>query len=434
VLGLRSDPQRMKDIATGGPLIGKVKRLYFEDYIKTWDKYLDDVRVVKLDGLERSLAVTRLLGGVDSPLAAWLRAITTETRLVPAPGQAGLLDKAAAQAQAAAAKLAGSAGDGADGPIERMVDDHFAPIHRQVSGQPAPIDDTLKLFVEVYNYLMQVDTAIKTKSPAPPPAALDKVKAAGGQLPPAVAGALAQVTQAAGNQGGEAERGGVVADLKPLTETCNRIVANRYPFASGSRNDTPLEDFGQLFGAGGLLDDFFQKRLVSLVDISAPTWVYKPQGEGGRPVAAAALGEFQRAARIRDVFFRSGGRQPALRLEMRVIDLDPALKELDLDVDGQLSKLTAGGPPLALSWPSARLAAQIKLSSPGLAAALSFDGPWALFRFMDRFEVQPSAASERFTLVLNLEGKRARLDVISASVFNPFQMREIKTFRCPSSL
>jgi type VI secretion system protein ImpL len=225
----------------------------------------------------------------------------------------------------------------------------------------------------------------------------------------------------------------VVADLKPLTETCNRIVANRYPFASGSRNDTPLEDFGQLFGAGGLLDDFFQKRLVSLVDISAPTWVYKPQGEGGRPVAAAALGEFQRAARIRDVFFRSGGRQPALRLEMRVIDLDPALKELDLDVDGQLSKLTAGGPPLALSWPSARLAAQIKLSSPGLAAPLSFDGPWALFRFMDRFEVQPSAASERFTLVLNLEGKRARLDVISASVFNPFQMREIKTFRCPAA-
>ncbi|MEY4750580.1 MAG: type secretion system rane subunit TssM [Pseudomonadota bacterium] len=434
VLGLRADPQRMKDIATGGPLVVKVKRLYFEDYIKTWDQYLDDVKLVKLDSMERSLAVTKLLGAVDSPLAAWLRAITAETRLVPAPGQAGLLDKAAAQAQAAAAKVAGGAGDGADGPVERMVDDHFAAIHRQVSGQPAPIEETLKLFVEVYNYLLAVDNAVKTKTPPPAAGALDKVKAAGGQLPPAVAGALAQVTQAAGSQGGEAERGGLAADLKPLTETCNRIVANRYPFASGSRNDTPLEDFGQLFGAGGLLDEFFQKRLLALVDTSAPAWVYKPQADGGKPVAAAALAEFQRAARIRDVFFRSGGRAPSLRVEMRVLELDPALKELDLDVDGQLGKLTVGGTPLALSWPSARLAAQIKLSSPGMATPLSFEGPWALFRFMDRFEVQPSAVPERFTLVLNLEGKRARLDVISASVFNPFQMREIKTFRCPAAL
>ncbi len=224
--------------------------------------------------------------------------------------------------------------------------------------------------------------------------------------------------------------------MKPVTEFCERVVTNRYPFASGSRADTPLEDFGQLFGGGGLLDDFFAKRLQNLVDTSTPVWSYKPLGDGSKPVAAAALAEFQRGARIRDVFFRSGGKVPAMKVEMRVADMDPALKELVLDIDGQVQKLTSGGPPVSISWPSQRLASQIKLSTGlGNAGALvMFEGPWALFRMIDRFEVQPSAVPERFTLVMNLDGKRARVDVITSSVFNPFQMREVKQFRCPAAL
>ena len=70
----------------------------------------------------------------------------------------------------------------------------------------------------------------------------------------------------------------------------------------------------------------------------------------------------------------------------------------------------------------------------GLGTKVLFDGPWALFRLFDRFEVQPSAAPEKFSLLLSLDGKRARVDVIAASVFNPFQMKEIKQFRCPGAL
>ena len=55
-------------------------------------------------------------------------------------------------------------------------------------------------------------------------------------------------------------------------------------------------------------------------------------------------------------------------------------------------------------------------------------------RLFDRFEVQPSGVPERFSVVMNLDGRRARLDVISASVSNPFQMREVAQFRCPAAL
>ncbi len=438
VLGIKADPARLKDVALGGGVIDKVRRLYYEDYIKTWDTLLADVKLVKLAGLERSISVARTLSAVDSPLAGFLRGVTAETQLVPAPASANALSEAAAKAKAEAAKLAGAAPEATSrsGPLERMVDDHFKDIHRQVAGTPAPIDETLKLFGELYAQLSAVDAAQKSKSPPPPGGGGERIKAAAGQQPGPVRAMLEQLADAGASQGRSAEIASLATELKPIAEFCNRAITGRYPFASGSKSDVLPEDLGQLFGSGGLMDEFFQRRLANLVDTGTPTWSYKPLGDGSKPVQAAALAEFQKAARIKDVFFRSGGKTPAIKIEMRLAEIDPALKELVLDVDGQVSKLAPGGPSVSLAWPSQRVAVQIKLST-GLGDAgprAAFDGPWALFRMFDSYQMQPSSAPEKFSLAINLDGKRARVDVIAASVFNPFQMREIKQFRCPSAL
>ena len=47
---------------------------------------------------------------------------------------------------------------------------------------------------------------------------------------------------------------------------------------------------------------------------------------------------------------------------------------------------------------------------------------------------QPGSQPERFTVALNLDGKRARMEVNANSVFNPFRLREMQTFRCPGNL
>jgi type VI secretion system protein ImpL len=439
VLGLKSDPARIKEVALGGGVIDKVRRLYYEDYILTWDAFLADVRLVKLAGLDRSIAVARTLSAVDSPLAAYLRGVTAETRLVVDPATANPLDKLAAKAKEDAAKLAGAApavAGGSGGPLERMVDDHFAGIHRLVTGTPPPIDETLKMFGELYSQLSAVDAAQKSKSPPPAGGGAEKIKAAAGQQPAPIRAMLEQLADAGASQGRTAEIAGLATELKPIAEFCNRAITGRYPFASGAKSDVLPEDLGQLFGGGGLMDEFFQKRLANLVDTGTATWSYKPLGDGSKPVQAAALAEFQRAARIKDVFFRSGGKTPAMKIEMRLAEIDPALKELALDIDGQLHKLVPGGQSIAIGWPSQRVAVQIKLSTGlgDVGPKALFEGPWALFRLFDRYEVQPTAAPEKFSLVLNLDGKKARVDVIAASVFNPFQMKEIKQFRCPAAL
>ena len=110
------------------------------------------------------------------------------------------------------------------------------------------------------------------------------------------------------------------------------------------------------------------------------------------------------------------------------------MKEITLDIDGQQLKFAAGNTAAqTVSWPSTRVASQIKLSAAGGATQL-FEGPWAMFRLLNAFEVQASPQPERFTVVLNLDGKRARMEVISSSAINPLRMREMQAFRCPDGL
>ncbi|HET9643510.1 MAG TPA: type VI secretion system membrane subunit TssM, partial [Burkholderiaceae bacterium] len=422
----------------GNELSDRVRRLYLQDYIKTWDAFLADVKLVRLGSLERSMEVARLLSSVDSPLAAYLRAVARETTLVPAPSQPGAIGQLAQQAQQARNDLAKLAdpqiAPTQAGPIERMVDDHFAYIHRMFQGTPPKIDDLQKSFGDAYAQLQAIDEAQKSKS-APPPGGAGKIKPPAGDQPEMVRAIFDSLADAGARQGRSAEVESLKGELKPVYDFCTRAISNRYPFASGSRADVLPEDFGQLFGVGGMLDDFYQKRLATLVDTGTNPWSYKPLTDGTRPATPASLADFQRAARIKDAFFRSGGKAPGFRLDMRPVDFPDALKEVSLDVDGQVYKLAAANPqPVTLSWPSTRVASQIRLMGAPGSQPMTFDGPWALFRMFDRFEVQPTGQPEKFNVLLNLDGKRVKLEVTSTSVLNPFRMREIQQFRCPGAL
>jgi type VI secretion system protein ImpL len=436
VLGVPADAARQRDPAVAAATAERARQLYYADYIKAWESYLADVRLVPLSDPARAMAVARALGAVDSPLSAWLRTAAQETQLSQAPpaaGGAGGATGAAAALQAEAARRTG-AGTAAGGAV--AVDRHFAELHRLFEGEPAPIAQTQQLFADLHTHLVAVESAKASGSPPPPPAAASAARVAASGQPAAVRAAIEQVADAAVSQGRGAEREGLSAELRPITEFCNRAITGRYPFASGARADVLPEDFGQLFGAGGQFDGFFQRRLAPLVDTSGRTWSYRPMGDGTRPATPAALADFQRAQRIRDAFFRAGGTQPALRIEMRLTEIEPSLRELVLDLDGQVQRLSTGGPSVSIAWPPPRVASVIRLSTGlGDAGPLAiFEGPWALFRLFDRFEVQAGDVPERFSVVMNLDGRRARLEVFSSSVFNPFRMPEMRQFRCPAAL
>ncbi|MFN0184884.1 MAG: type VI secretion system membrane subunit TssM [Aquabacterium sp.] len=446
VLGSKTTTTSVGASLTGNAeLVGRVRRLYFEEYIKTWDKYIADVKVVKTNSIDESLKVARTLSAVDSPLAAFLRGVARETTLVEpvkAPGadsgtKAGQADQKLLDAKreitAVLGRVPGTT-QPVGPPMEQMVDDHFTPIRRLFIGQPQPIDDMLKMFNEVYVQLAAVDEAQKNKTAPPPAGGADRIKAAAGQQPEPIRSILESVSGAAATAGRTAEIGSIAGDMKPINEFCARAISGRYPFTSASKADVLPEDFAQFFGQGGQLDEFWNTKLAKLVDISTTPWSFRPVGDA-KPVSPAALADFQRAARIREVFFRGGGKVPTFKVDMRAAEIGEGLKEIVLDIDGQITKFVPGnGTPVTIAWPSARVASQIKLQGLPNGAVMQFDGPWALFRMFDRFEVTPSAQPEKFTVSFNLEGRRARFEVTSNSVFNPFRLKEMQQFRCPGGL
>jgi type VI secretion system protein ImpL len=119
---------------------------------------------------------------------------------------------------------------------------------------------------------------------------------------------------------------------------------------------------------------------------------------------------------------------------MRALEFSDGLTEITLDIDGQAQKLSLGSPSIIVTAPSARNASQLRLSTNLEAASVQLEGPWALFRLFDQFEVQPTSRPEKVIVTMSLNGRRARIEVLAGSVFNPFRLKEVQQFRCPSSL
>jgi type VI secretion system protein ImpL len=325
--------------------------------------------------------------------------------------------------------------------IESIVDDRFAGL-RQLVGAPddkaaAPIDATVALINEVYVLLNAADIAVKGGNAPPPSDVPNKVKAEAARLPEPVRSLLATLsvsgTKAAQDIANKTMGSVINAEIGDF---CRQATSGRYPFVRSSSRDVTQEDFARLFAPGGLFDAFFQKNLAAQVDMSTRPWSYKRVDGVAVGGDGATLAQFQRAAIIRDTFFRGGGNVPGLRLEFKTAEMDASITQFILDVDGQILKY-AHGPQIqtTLQWPGPRGSARVSVALSPVSASgssgLVKEGPWALFRLFDSQQLEESALPEKFRVSFNVDARKAVFDVTASSVRNPFRLPELAEFSCP---
>ena len=68
-------------------IVNEIKRQYMHEYVKQWEDFLNDIRLIPSTSLTQSIEVARILSGPDSPLALFLRAAAKETRLIKEASQ-----------------------------------------------------------------------------------------------------------------------------------------------------------------------------------------------------------------------------------------------------------------------------------------------------------------------------------------------------------
>ena len=436
-------------------LAADVRRLYFQDYLRQWDALLADIDFVPITSVAQAADVLRILSGPTSPLKKLLVAVAKETdlqqeeRLLAAQGQK--VEGGVDQLKQRLGNLLGqeqSANPAAVASSEDPVSAHFAELNSLVSkgeGEPAAIDGLLAdmnaLYVQVSAMVGASGDALLGEAKNQASAAAARVSLTAERQPPVVQGLVKSVVGSTTNT----MMGGVRNQLNAawVSEVVNvyrQSLSGRYPMSPGSSRDATLEDFGQFFGTGGVMDNYFRKYLQPYVNTSTTTWSWQPGAAQKLGISPGVLQTFQRASNIRDAFFRSsGGTQPAVRFELKPVAMDANISQFLLDLDGQQLSYDHGpSRPVAMQWPNPGSIGVVRLSimppSATGRSGITLDGPWAWFRLLEQSDLTATNSPDRFNLRLRVDGASISYELRASSAFNPFKSRVLSGFSLPERL
>jgi len=431
----------LPDLRASGSLVSDVMNLYETDYLQYWDSVVKDVGVRAAADRQDFIDTLGVISSPASPLKGFLKAVATNTDLL-APDTSAAGQAASAAAKLADAKLSalksiiGTGPPGAAPPGTRVTQ-YFAPIRQLVAGPPgqAPIDQMLGALAQQYQRLLATGSGVGQQSALDPQAqaatrsAQQSLALLAKQLPAPLGNLVTEVSVRTASIVGTEARGELDRlYASQVVRDCTDLVGGRYPLDPASTTDAAPADFAHVFGPGGVYDSFFRDHLAQLVDTSRSPWRWRA---GAAAASTTMLRQFERVQGIRDVFFGGGSQTPQVRFDLTADTLDPTVTAFRMTVDGQ-SFQYAHGPvrTVSMQWPGASGQAAFEFDSPGgPIPGPAFQGPWALFRLLDRARVEALSGS-RYRATFTAGGKSMGVILGAASIRNPFGKNVAAGFRC----
>ncbi|SNB74735.1 type VI secretion system protein ImpL [Arboricoccus pini] len=443
--------------------------LYLQEFGLRWDSLLGDVTIKPIKSLDDSLRTLNVLSAPTSPIRLLIASAAQETTFAPAsPSPAAAAgtdgnqnkggDRATTTSLPAASPAIGTPPDQlsdlfrgrlsvADSPIamaEQYGQAHFSALHGLVevpansqTGAAPPIDRAIDDLGLLYRSLNDLKS-----NPLRPAdgraAAMAQIKATAGNLPSPVKDWLFGVSDDSASLSQD--------DLRHrLTELwrrgagqfCMDATKNRYPFAANAAVDMPLGDFGRLFARDGAIDTFVKETLAPYVDMSGSAWRWRDPSEGGFDGPKDALKALQRAAAIRDTMFARGGGLPALGLQLRIVAMNAATRGVSVNIGGQTIDLQPDAPATRrVVWPvdggTDRASVTLASDDGAPASTILEEGPWALFRLIDRAQRQRTGVPGLVRARFRGEGREATVQIQADSTQTPFDGEMLASFQCPT--
>ena len=435
----------------------QVVALYENDYARAWDALLSDLSFVQMRSLSRAAQDIYIIASPESPIRSLLRAVRGQLRLATPETTRAPVALVGAQAthgptpdiESAAVQLQeelspASAADPATATPGHEIDERYRGLLSFIGNGPdSPLERMLKSLIDLQQLLAKL-AAAPVGSSLPefttgnnPTVAL---QTAADHLPqPAARWFTSIAASSAALLGGNA-RGQVAAVYNAPggpAAACTAIIADRYPFVRGSRNDVSLADFAGLLAPGGQIDGFVNTLLRPYINMAGPVWQPQPADGVPAPVSAADLAQFQRAAEIRDTFFPAGGTSPSIRFVIEPLSIDRTAAQATLDLDGT-NIIATHGPSHSteIAWPGGAVTSTARLAfDPPISRqpdGLNETGPWSLLRLFARGKLRTGTAPGRYTLEFKAGKRSAAFEIRVGAGPNPFSLDSLQAFRCPT--
>ena len=435
------------DQVSQSDLINSIRRLYFEDYTDRWVEFLEDVRIRPFSSMAQAADILQILTGDDSPLRQFLVNVSNATRLAPEEKVVDEGDDGGSLRDRISSIFKSSSTDGSALLDPILVDQSFASLHKlseSREGAPSPLDNLLGDLQELYLYIDQLARSssdqLLTGLQSQAGTAITRVRLRGERSPQPVGQWIMLIVTDSNNLvAGGAEATITAAWSADVLPFCRQALNGRYPFDNAAVNEVQIRDFGAFFMPGGTLDKFFNNYLADIVDTTASTWKLKPKVAGSLKISPASLRQMQRAKKIQSAFFAGGGASPSISFELRPVRMDPVTTNFMLNINGQSTNYSHG--PLfnqSFVWPGDAGLSQVQIQFSPLSSngrsGLTLDGPWAFFRLLDTSGMTPSSTPEKFQTTFQLDDRWVEYEIRANSAFNPFNIPELREFRCPSRL
>jgi type VI secretion system protein ImpL len=430
-----------------------VFKLYLEDYIKAWDALLDDIQIKPFSGQTQMVEVLNIISSDKSPLRLFLEAVDQETSMsCLIKKDKSLLDKAGDKLTTAKSTLdtiiSSTTESKPAAPPQittNLVTNHFNDLHELVLSEnqlPSKLNRSLSLLNELYVYLNSLLHAsgdeLVLEQRKQIAQIVEKVKIEGKRVPFPINSMMENVAESSQNL----VSGGVRKHYNAMWQSsvlpfCLKAIQGLYPITKSSREIT-YEDFTYFFGPNGLMDEFFNKYLVSSVDKGGKDWRWNAQAEEESGLSSTALKQFQRADTIKNTFFRMGKQSPGVSFRLKPISMSPDITQFVLDIDGQILTY-AHGPvrPVSMKWPGPNDTGQVRiqlLPPQQGTSGISKEGPWALFRLFDEAQIARTSNPIIFIMTFRIQGREAKFELQANSAVNPFQLPDLQSFQCLQNL
>ena len=445
-------PQAAKE--TPSNLSEDVTREYQNNYITQWSNFLGSLRVVPFRSTGDAERVLQLLAGESSPLDLLLQQVKTNTDLAPQQTQAsgqtsGILAKAEG-ALATASGAVSSAIAGANWPGS-PISNRFKNLNAVIDASKgqAPITDIKNSIAGVYGMVQQLGGA------GDPGEAAYKVAVA--RMQPGNQDALSTLRQQAVSlpapvgiwltSVAESTWGLILSQARTyinnqwqveVVPAYQRSVAGRFPVVATSLSDAPIKDFGEFFGPGGALDNFYQKTLKPFVLEQPGSWQNATVDGRSLGLSNDTLAALQQAQQIQNSFFLPGSKDVQVSFTMKPTYLDPRVASVNWEIAGQKFSYRHEPPrDTQITWPAkdgtTGASAQM-LALNGLRDTVSYDGTWAIFKLFNDLKLGQGSQPDIFSVIFEYKEMEAHYQLQAASTVNPFDLSKISGFELPTQL